>query len=70
MKVLKELLEIILDSVVGTVFICIGVSGYVTYNGAKFMKLLFMLIVLFGVTGIQLGAATRANKKYKKEDEE
>lgn len=71
-KVILDILEMFLDSLYGSVFVCIGVAGYVHGTNEKdlMLKAFGILLTCMGVVGIQCGAERRANKKYMKKEEE
>lgn len=71
-KVILDILEMFLDSLYGSVFICIGIAGYVKGMDSKgtMLKIFGILLTCMGTVGIRCGIERRANKKYVKKEEE
>ena len=71
-KVILDILKMFLDSLYGSVFVCIGVAGYVHGMNDKdlMLKAFGILLTCMGMVGIQCGAERRADKKYSKMEEE
>jgi hypothetical protein len=71
-KVILDILEMFLDSLYGSVFVCIGVTCFVHGTDQKdlLFKAIGILLTCMGMVGIQCGAEQRADKKYSKMEEE
>lgn len=67
-KALLEVLETFIDSIIGGVAICVGVSAYIACNDDTVAKFFSILIVILGLTSVQISAERRANKKYVRKD--
>jgi hypothetical protein len=70
-KVILDILKMFLDSLYGSVFICIGVASFVNGVDSKdnMLKLFGILLTCMGTVGIQCGVERRADKKYVKKEE-
>lgn len=71
-EVILDILEMFIDSLYGSAFICVGVAGFVNGMNQKDLMLKFFGIILtcMGIVGIRCGIERRANKKYVKKEKE
>lgn len=69
-KVILDILKMFLDSLYGSIFVCIGVAGYVHGMNEKdlMLKAFGIILTCMGIVGIQCGAERRADKKYSKRE--
>lgn len=71
-KVILDILEMFVDSLYGSAFICVGVAGFVNGMNQKdlMLKLFGILLTCMGIVGIRCSIERRANKKYVKKEKE
>lgn len=71
-KVILDILEMFIDSLYGSAFICVGVAGFVNGMNQKdlMLELFGIILTCMGVVCIRCGIERRANKKYVKKEKE